>query len=75
MSVNYNFPNEVAESILQTIMNWKESPNVSLRLTISMPLPRLTALKLMSVTAAEHSKHKPFVDSSSKLKAKISRNL
>lgn len=48
----------------QTIMNWRESPKVPLRLAISMPLPRLTVMELMPVTAAEH---KPFVGSASEL--------
>lgn len=58
ISVNHNFPEELAESIVQTIMNCKRSPKVPLRLAISMPLPRLTVMELMPVTAAEH---KPFV--------------
>lgn len=44
--------------MVQTIMNWKESPKVPLWLAISMPLLRLTDMELMPVTAAEH---KPFV--------------
>lgn len=39
-------------------MNWKESLKVPLQLAISMPLPGLTVVELMPVTAAEH---KPFV--------------
>lgn len=61
MSVNYNFPKELAESIVQTIINWKASPKVPLRLAISMPLPRLTVMELLPATAAEQSEHKPFV--------------
>lgn len=51
-SVNYNFRKELTESAVQTIMNWKESPKVPLRLAISMQLPRLTVMEVMSVAVA-----------------------